>query len=628
MPDDRAERRLAAILAADVVGYSRLMEANEEATMAALKAHRREVLDPVVAGHGGRIFKAMGDGFLVEFPSVVGAMRCAMEVQRAMPERNAGLPEDRHIRFRIGVNLGDLIVEGGDFYGDGVNIAARLEALARPGGILCSSVVREQVGNRLDAVFADEGEIALKNISQPVRAFSVSPPAAALPAPGAAARRDRPSVAVLPFANMSNDPEQEFFSDGITEDIITDLSNVSGLFVIGRNTVFAYKGKAVDLEETARKLGVAWLLEGSVRKAGNRVRITAQLIDGGTGGHVWAARYDRDLTDIFAVQDEITQAIVSELKVKLLPEEKAAIGQAPTGNVEAYTHYLKGMDFLRMEARLPLLRARQLFSRAIELDPGYARAFAARSYAGSLLESRHGEALAPGEVLADADRAVLLSPDLPAAHVARGRAMGAAARDDEAVRAYVRALELDPDNAEAHFEFGRFCTKLGRFEDSVAHHLRATEIQPEDCFAPLMLSQALYKVGRTDEVAPYVEIGIRRAYELLRRHPENTRPAQLIAPSLAYLGRREEALECLNRVLAAEPDDNQARYNAACTYAVLGEVDKAADLIGEWLTRVPRDARLWFLNDPDFDDVKDHPRFRPLFALASAAAVSPDLQAP
>ena len=257
MAEEQVERRLAAILAADVVGYSRLMEANEERTMGALRQHRREFFDPTVAKHGGRIFKVMGDGFLVEFGSVLNATRCAVEIQRGMLERNAGVPEDRHIKFRIGINLGDIIVEGDDFYGDGVNMATRLEGLAGPGGIACSAVVRNQVGNKLELEFLDQGEKTVKNIAQPVHVYFINLgtlASATIPAAGGQprARSDKPSVAILPFSNMSNDPEQEYFSDGITEDIITDLSNVSGLFVLGRNTVFTYKGKAVNLEQIAK----------------------------------------------------------------------------------------------------------------------------------------------------------------------------------------------------------------------------------------------------------------------------------------------------------------------------------------------------------------------------------------
>jgi adenylate cyclase len=318
------ERRLAAILAADVAGYSRLMGADEAGTLAALKAHRAELTDVKIAEHRGRVVKLTGDGMLVEFPSVVNAVTCAAEIQGKMRERNAGVPESRRIEFRIGVNIGDVIVEGDDIYGDGVNVAARLEGIAKPGGIALSGTVRDHLGNRLDLAFEDIGEQVLKNINRPVRVFRVALDAVSPDGPKIAQRFEgnKPSIAVLPFTNMSGDPEQEYFTDGITEDLITDLSKVSGLSVIARNSVFTYKGKHADVQEVGRRFNVMTVLEGSVRKAGNRVRINAQLVDARDGTHLWADRYDRDLTDIFALQDEITKAIVEQLKVKLPPRRK------------------------------------------------------------------------------------------------------------------------------------------------------------------------------------------------------------------------------------------------------------------------------------------------------------------
>ena len=294
------ERRLTAILAADVVGYSRLMGANEVGTLQSLQHHQAELVEPEVARHAGRIVKLTGDGLLVEFASVVNAVECAAAIQRAMPERNADVPEDRRIEFRVGINMGDVIVEGDDLFGDGVNVASRIEGVARSGGIAVSQSVRDYVGNRLDVAFEDRGEQQLKNIAEPIRVYDVllERGEAAAVAPGAAVT-DKPSIAILPFTNMSGDQEQEYFSEGITEDLITDLSKISskisGLFVVGRHTSFAYKGKVGKLDRIAAELGVRYLLEGSVRKAGNRLRITGQLIDGATGGHLWADRYDREL---------------------------------------------------------------------------------------------------------------------------------------------------------------------------------------------------------------------------------------------------------------------------------------------------------------------------------------------
>ena len=624
MGDEQIQRRLAAILAADVVGYSRLMEANEERTMGALKQHRREFFDPTVTKHEGRIFKVMGDGFLVEFGSVLNAARCAVEIQRGMLERNAGVPEDRHIKFRIGINLGDIIVDGDDFYGDGVNMAARLEGLAGPGGIACSAIVRQQVGNKLELDFLDQGEKTVKNIAQPVHVYFVNMSQGSAPgAPQATAsgtahlRSEKPSVAILPFSNMSNDPDQEFFSDGITEDIITDLSNVSGLFVLGRNTVFTYKGKAVNLEQIAKDLGVAYVVEGSVRKAGQKVRINAQLIEGATGGHVWAARYDRDLTDIFAIQDEITHTIVDQLKVKLLPEERQAIEAAPTENVEAYTYYLKGREFFHRRMKSGFLQARQMFAKAIELDPLYARAYAGMADCDSFLYSRYGVAASVDEILAATDKALHIDPNLAEAHAARGFALMTRGRRAEAVAAFDQALALDQNCYEANFLHAEFCFQEGDFERAAKLYLRALEIQPNDYRSPLLVQNAFYSLGRRAEAESYARLGLKRAEEELRLHPEVSAPLQLGAAALASLGERERAKEWLARALTMDPDDNLTRYNAACTYSLLGELDRAIDLLENWLPQVSSDMKLWFSKDSDLDAIRGHPRYQRLLELAS-----------
>ncbi len=326
MTEARVERRLAAILAADVAGYSRLMGVDEEGTLAALKAFRREIIDPEITDHRGRVVKTTGDGALVEFASAVEAVRCALEIQRAMAGRNANVPDNRRIEFRIGINVGDVIIDEGDIYGDGVNIAARVETLANPGAICLSENAYQQIKGKLALEVSDMGVHQLKNIAQPIRVFSVrldgTPERPPLAPP------DKPSIAVLPFTNMSGDPEQEYFSDGISEDIITDLSKIAGLMVISRNSCFTYKGRAVDTRTVGRDLGVRSVLEGSIRRSGNRVRITAQLIDAATGGHLWAERYDRDLTDLFAVQDDVTRRIVDALKVTLSAAEKARLANS------------------------------------------------------------------------------------------------------------------------------------------------------------------------------------------------------------------------------------------------------------------------------------------------------------
>src|SRR5215469_14065561 len=369
------DRRLTTILAADVVGYSRLTGVNEAGTIAALKTLRNDLVDPKITEHDGRVVKLTGDGILVEFPSIVNAVACAAAIQMDMRNRNSDTPRQRQFQFRIGVDLGDVIVEGDDIYGDGVNVAVRLQSVAKPGGIVTSQSVRDQIGNRLDIAFEDYGEKKLKNIDRPVRVYGVALSASAVQS-GREREDTKPSIAVLPFTNMSGDPEQEYFSDGITEDIITDLSKISGLFVVARNTAFTFKGRPINLQEAGRELEVDFLLEGSVRKVGSRVRVSSQLVNSEDGGHLWAERFDRNLTDIFSIQDEITHAIVEQLKVKLLPKEKKSIGQTRTGNVEAYTYYLRGRQFLHRHSKSYYTLARRMFTKAVELDPSYARAYA------------------------------------------------------------------------------------------------------------------------------------------------------------------------------------------------------------------------------------------------------------
>jgi adenylate cyclase len=326
MAEQRVQRRLTAILAVDVAGYARLMGVDEEGTLSRLNAHRREFLEPKIAEHRGRIVKRTGDGILIEFASAVDATRCAVEIQRGMNERNAAVPQDKRIELRIGINVGDIIIEDGDIFGDGVNIAARLEGIAVPGGICISDDAYRQVRDKLDANFQDAGEQELKNIARPVRVYQLQPGGDAQGAP-ALALPDKPSIAVLPFQNMSGDPEQDYFCDGMVEDVITGLSRIKWLFVIARNSSFTYKGRAIDVKQAGRELGVRYMLEGSVRKAGNRVRITSQLVEAETGRHLWAERYDRPMEDIFAVQDEITLSVVGAIEPNLLQAEIERVKQ-------------------------------------------------------------------------------------------------------------------------------------------------------------------------------------------------------------------------------------------------------------------------------------------------------------
>jgi adenylate cyclase len=621
MAEERAQRRLAAIVAADVVGYSRLMGANEAGTLGALKAHRKEVVDGRIAEHQGRIVKLTGDGILVEFPSVVNAVACATEIQRNMRERNIDVPQDRRIEFRIGVHLGDIIFEDNDIYGDGVNVAARIESIARPGGVAVSGSVRDNVGNRLNLAFEDMGEQVLKNIDRPVRVYNVSldtppPDLAIAPKPQAgSAAIDKPSIAVLPFNNMSGDPEQEYFADGMTEDIITDLSKISGLHVIARNTVFTYKGRPLKVQQVAAELQVKFVLEGSVRKAGQRVRITGQLIDGRDGGHIWAERYDRDLTDIFAIQDEITHRIVDQLKVKLLPEEQKAIARAPTENIEAYTLYLRGREFFHARTKTTLTRARALFASAARLDPHYARAYAGMADCDSMLYAFHGASVSLESVLETCDKALTLDPNLAEAYASRGLVLASGGRYKEAVAEFERAIALDPDSYEGHYLYARVSFTRGDFEKAAEHYVRATEIQPDDYRSPLMAINALHSLGRSDEEAKYASLGLERAERALRLHPENSDPAQLGACALATLGQRERAKEWVDRALAIDPDDQLALYNVACVYSVLGESAQAFDILERILPNMSNEHHKWFKNDSDFDPIRTHPRYEKIAKL-------------
>ncbi len=481
------QRRLAAILAADVVGYSRLMGEDESGTLDRLQAHRRELIDPAIAARGGRMVKLMGDGTLVEFASVVDAVQCAVEIQRAMTLRNAEVPEAWRIAFRIGINLGDIIVEDDDIYGDGVNIAARLEGLAAPGGICVSGKVHDEVLGKVELGFEDQGLQPVKNIARPVRVYRVLPDAAApvddrqaseqsapLPLP------DKPSIVVLALQNMSADPEQDYFADGIAEDIITDLSKVSGLLVIARNSAFAYKGRAVDLKQICRELGVRHALEGSVRKAGNRVRITTQLIDGATGGHVWAERYDRELTDIFEVQDEVTREIVGALKVRLTPDERRRVASRGTDNIEAYDWYLRGRELAMRHSRDDVAESRPLLERAIALDSGFAPAYAylglghALDYVNRWSADPERSLTLAREV---ADRAVELDGSEPQAHYCRAVVHIWQRQLDDGIVDARRALALDPNFADAHGTLGAALHYAGRSAEALAQYERMARTQ-------------------------------------------------------------------------------------------------------------------------------------------------------
>ena len=610
----RAERRLAAILAADIVGYSRLIEQDEASTLAEIKSLREQAIDPLLAEHKGRIVKLMGDGAIAEFASVVDAVACAVTIQKVVGELQTKVAADRRIVFRIGINLGDVVVEGEDLLGDGVNVAARLEQLCEPGGVLVSGTAYDHLAGKLACACAPLGELRLKNIARPVRAYRVVPGAApAPPAPTAPAPPDRPSLAVLPFANTSRDPDQEHFADGIADDLITDLAKVSGLSVAARQATFALKGAVLDAREAGARLGARYVLEGSVRRAGERIRITAQLVDAATGGHLWAERYDRVLTDVFAVQDEIVGSIVAALKVRLLPGEEEAIRQPPTGDLEAYQLYLRGRQLLlcRRDKHSQEL-ARRLFAQAAALDPGFARAHAGVAECDANLHLHHGGRLPVEEVLAAAEAALALEPELAAAHVARGVALVASGRLAEAEAAFGRAIALEPDNDNAHHCYARLCFQQGRMEDAARLFRRAAELRPDDIHAASNLIGIERGLGRTEAALAAARLTLERAGRELERRPENPYAAFAAAMALAVLGDRAGAVRLAERALALAPDDHVVQYNVACVHADLGEAERALDLLERAMPGASAHRWAWMARDADLDPLRGHPRFEAL----------------
>ena len=596
--DEGVERRLAAILAADVVGYSRLMEADEAGTHARLKALRKALIEPAIARHKGRIVKLTGDGALVEFPSAVGAVLAAAEIQRAVAGHESDRPAEERIAFRIGINLGDVIIEDDDIYGDGVNVAARLEGLAEPGGICISRTVYNQVKGKVDFGFAPAGEHRIKNISEPVTVYralldgarwrpmrrsasrrrGMIAAAAAIVAiiaggtlwsfypssePPAAVASDRseplqlpskPSIAVLPFANLNNDPEQALFIDGLTNDIITDLSKFSPLFVIAANSTFQYKGKAVKVEDVARDLGVRYVLEGSVQRTGDTLRVNAQLIDAPSGHHVWAERYDRKTEDFFAVQKELTEriaGIVGSVQGARHQAELERVANTPTKNLTAYDFFLRGVLHRSRETKEDSILARAAFEKAIELDPHYARAIAELS--GTYLDDIWGDwsesrehALQQAEILAR--RAIEIDGTEPKGYITLGFVYQMKAQNDKAIPLMRKALDLNPNDYMIHKHLGYTLSYAGAPEEGISLLERAERINP---YHPGELLRSLgqaYFFGRKYEEA------LGALNKITQRH--RTSIWLYTAASHAQLGQPEEARAAIAEALKLKPDLN------------------------------------------------------------------------
>jgi adenylate cyclase len=559
------ERRLAAIFAADVVGYSRLIGADEEGTLARLKAHRRELIDLKIADHQGRIVKTTGDGVLAEFASPVKAVRCAIDVQYGMAERNAGVPQEQRIEFRIGINLGDVIVEDdGDIYGDGVNVAARLENIAEPGAVYISRTVRDFVDGTPELVLEDLGERELKNIARLVQVFRIAPPQAVGAAQaGPPAVPHKPSIAVLPFTNMSGDAEQEYFSDGISEDLITDLSKISGLFIIARNSTFAYKGRSVKVQEIGRDLGVRFVLEGSIRKAGNRVRITAQLIDAGSGGHLWAERFDRELTDIFATQDEVVEKIVAALAVNLTQGEAQRLRRRGTASVEAYETWLRGRELLSRSTREAIAQAKAMYRRAIEIDPNFAAPHAGLSLA-TISDYVSDWAADPEEALDEAERwarrALELDDQEPVSHMALGNVMLWRRNHDGALAEFGRMIALDPNFAQGHSATGLALMYAGRAAEALEAFAIAKRLDPHSPSIVLhFVAQANFSLGRYEAAAEQL-------LERIARTPATDSSRMLLAACYGHRGRVDEARAAWAGLMKVNPDFSLAQRARVLPY--------------------------------------------------------------
>jgi len=568
--EERVERKLAAILAADVAGYSRLMGEDEEGTLRGLTAHRRELIDPKIAEHRGRIVKTTGDGALVEFSSAVDAVRCAVEIQHGMLERNAGIPVEKRLAFRIGINVGDIIIQGGDIFGDGVNVAARLEGLAEPGGICVSRTVHDQIGTRFDIAFADLGEQAMKNIAQPVRVFRVALDGAASPAPSPTLPLpDRPSIAVLPFQNMSGDPEQEYFADGMVEDITSGLSRFKWLFVIARNSTFIYKGRPVDIKQVGRELGVRYVLEGSVRKAASRVRITGQLIDAATGAHIWAERYDRAIDDIFAVQDEITISTVAAIEPSLRQAEIERAKRKRPESLDAYDLVLRATPFSDTGMPDGASQAMPFLERALALEPNYALAHgqialcheilyvrAGRREENRLAAIRHGHA------------AISLGPDDATALTYGGIAIGLVEHDRALAReAFEEALALCPWASWAYLWGALIMGWGGEAENAIEWGARGIRLSPFDPWITAALHGMFlghFLRGRHEEAAT----AVRRA---IRGKPGFSISHMMLAAALVKLGRIDEAKAAAERVLELQPN-----FSSGAQCAAVGAVPELA----------------------------------------------------
>jgi TolB-like protein/cytochrome c-type biogenesis protein CcmH/NrfG len=562
---EETQRRLTTIVAADIVGFSRLVGVDEEGALAAQRAHRAELIEPLLAKYHGRIANTAGDSFLLEFPSAVEAVRCAVAVQEGIAERNLNVTADRRIAYRVGINVGDVVADGEDLLGDGVNVAARLEALCKPGGIVLSDDAYRQIRDRLELRWEDGGEREVKNIARPIQVWHWST-AAEVDTPVSEAAEtseppplpDRPSVAVLPFDNMSGDPEQEYFADGITEDIITDLSKVSGLFVIARNSSFAFKGRAENLKQVARELGVRYIAEGSVRKAGDRVRINAQLIDPDSGDHLWAERYDGDMEDIFALQDRITESIVATLAITLTRVEQDRAMRNRPDNLRAYDFVLRGNAFHHRLTKEDNVRAREMYARAIELDPEYAPAYAGLAWV-LVHDANQRWSEDPKNSMdtafENAKMAVALDDSLAKGHTVLADVYLWTRRHEQAVIEGRKAITLDPSYADGHFALAVYLYMSGFAEEAVEEAQKALRFNPVHAHRLYYnaLSRSHYLLEQYEQAAAAAE-------QCVNLDPDQYGSHLALAVAYAQLNRTDDARRHAQEALRINPQFTVQSY--------------------------------------------------------------------
>jgi len=618
MSDEEITRKLAAIFYADVAGYSRLTEDDEVGTHHNVMA----VLDLVtstIADADGIVLRYAGDAVLAEFGSATRAIDIAVKIQRMLAAENDDVDDDKRVQIRIGLNIGEVIIDRGEIYGSGVNLAARLESVAQPGGICISGACYDQIKDKTDLLLVNGGLEKLKNIAQPIQVYhwqeqgreTIETRSASEPG----APDHRPSLAVLPFDNRSDDPDQEYFSEGITEDIITDLSKVSSLFVVARNSSFTYKGRAVKIPEVCADLGVRYVVEGSVRKVGDKVRITAQLIDGTSGGHVWADRYDGTLDNIFELQDEVTYQIVGALKVQLLPGEKQAIHSVPTNNSQAYDCYLKGRQFFHIFTEESLCKSRECFIQAIKCDDSYAQAYCGLADSSSFLNWNHGEGYkAVVQAIVSADHAINLAPDLAEGHASLGLVLSTIGEFFGAESEFKLAVKLDQNLYEAHYYWGRANMIEGKLKQAAGHLEAAWQLSPTDPQTPSLLLQIYRSLEQPSDLEHAARETVKAGLKKLEAEPDNWRTCLSMAFGYLNLNDFQEVEKYLQRALASNPQDATVNYNVACLYSVMGSTEMALRFLENSLELGGNQKTFgqWMNHDSDLDSLRDNPAFQAL----------------